>query len=206
MNTSITARLALLLTILAVLKTTASADIAPRPPISPPVNILPPQQPQPDAGLPDIRLDKRISVTLADQGKATTLVIPKAWLTAKTSTTQPDAATPSPHAAANRSAAIQTALAGLILGAVCLLASWQLLQHRHVNSTLLSIAGAVIVLLLAGAAQADLAVPPGQTGLQTGPGQTSGQITLQTTDTGDIAQLTLSRDIVHTLFASTDHH
>jgi hypothetical protein len=205
MNTTNTARFGLLLAILVGFSAHASADIAPRPPVSPPVNILPPQPP-PDAGLPDVRLEKRITATLADQGKGTTLIIPKAWLTAKTSTTQPDDATPAPHAAANRSAALQTTLAGLLLGAILMLTSWQLLQRRQVNSTLLSLAGAVIVLLLAGAAQADLALPPGQPGLQVGPGQTSGSITLQTTDTGDVAQLTLSRDIVHTLFADAGKH
>jgi len=199
MNTTNTARFGLLLAILVGFSAHASADIAPRPPVSPPVNILPPQPP-PDAGLPDVRLEKRITATLADQGKGTTLIIPKAWLTAKTSTTQPDDATPAPHAA------LQTTLAGLLLGAILMLTSWQLLQRRQVNSTLLSLAGAVIVLLLAGAAQADLALPPGQPGLQVGPGQTSGSITLQTTDTGDVAQLTLSRDIVHTLFADAGKH
>jgi hypothetical protein len=203
MNPSITIRLAVLLTILTAI---SASTFAARPPISPPINILPQPQPQPDPGLPDVRLDKRITVTLADQGKGTTLVIPKAWLTAKTSTTQPDAAATPPHAAANHIAAIQTTFAGLIAGLILMLALWQLIHRRHLNSTLLSTAGAVVILLLAGAAQADLAAPPGEPALQTAPGQTSGPITLQTTDTGDTAQLTLSRDVVHPLFDAADHH
>jgi hypothetical protein len=177
--------------------------------VRPPIVIQPPPPPA-DAGLPDIRLEKRITATLADEGKGSILRIPKAWLEARTSTSQPADAATTKHADARHLAAVQMAAAGFLFGVILMVGSWQLLRRRCVNSTLLSVAGAVAIVLLAGAAQAGL-VPrsnpnPAPSEMQAGPGQTTGPITLETTATGDEAQLVLSRDIVHTLFAKSDRH
>jgi hypothetical protein len=202
MNASISHRLGLLVAVLLGLAGASSALAAAVPILPHPTPVRPPPE---DPGLPDIRLEKRITATLADEGKGSILRIPKAWLEATTSTSRPADAAPTTHADARRSAAVQTTLAGLLAGALLMVMSWQFLRRRPVNSTLLSVAGAAIILLLAGAAQADLAAGPAQDSsqLQVGPNQTSGPITLETSDTGDEAQLTLSRDIVHTLFAKS---
>jgi hypothetical protein len=185
--------------------THALADIPPGPRPGPPILIVPVTPLDP--GLPDIRLEKQLTATLADPEKGTILRIPKAWLVARESTTQP-AAAPTTHADAKSAAAMETTLAGLLLGTVIMISSWQLARRRPVSNTFLTVAGAALILLAAGIGQADIAPRPrpAQVELQVAPNQTSGPITLETTDSGDQAELIIARDVVHTLFAKADKH